>query len=613
MFCEIRTSLLASFLEAAMNNPHTFETSPPSSATLLVNGQRLPLAGATLLVGRHSANDLVLDHESVSSHHAAIKTKAGGFVLVDMVSTNGTFLNGEKVAEAQLTDNDQIMFGSVEAFFLEPQIDSGSVNVDAQEGPPLTSSPKLVRLPFSFWPRNPIFSFLATVVFGCVFMLTVVSGFASSLFALSVLYVPMTGIRYIKYRVQKPMVPERDPDQRKKDIRSFWWHPAFIGSAFAALLTLVIVGLASSQTNREIAAASEYRAEHQAYLDQHTSFGNQAGYALSAAASLDEGDVITPLVQGIGNYSTTQELEGRIRNAQAKEVQLASTRQDDGAVIFLAVSVLLTVFGVISWKAYSWVKREWTAATMIVVFTFQASAFAQSPSSGLVLDNGWASPMHGGIAAMKELGSLLSPFARPSPNVAPAPDIEIYQGVTYLMPYAEAKQKLGLTQNIVPKNKVITAGFPKDSLFHYAFDGIFDGGFNKLYIVTDKADQVVAVQLVCESPRRDMLRDIYTAPDWSMYNFINNRRKATTRLWVDHQTHFMRSGSWRQYRKVSGYAHPEGKETVIRIDSALMDPDSLKGSNHRGQEWKLLEVSQLYLPKPLMELMLHTISTTSQR
>lgn len=249
---------------------------------------------------------------------------------------------------------------------------------------------------------------------------------------------------------------------------------------------------------------------------------------------------------------------------------------------------------------------------LLLLSSFTVCSVAQD-TTGLALDNGWASPMHGGSAAMKELASLLSPFARPSPNVAPAPEVEIYQGVTYLMPFVEAKQKLGLKQTMVPKNKVITAGFPKDSLFHYAFDGIFDGGFNKLYLVTDKADQVVAVQLVCESPRRDMVRDIHTAPDWSMYNFINNRRKATTRLWVDHQTHFLRTGSWRQYRKVSGYSHPEGKETVIRIDSVLMDPDSPNGTNYRGQEWKLLEVSQLYLPKPLMELMMHYIGTTGQR
>lgn len=72
---------------------------------------------------------------------------------------------------------------------------------------------------------------------------------------------------------------------------------------------------------------------------------------------------------------------------------------------------------------------------------------------------------------MEDLGALLSPFAQPSNDTSQAPNTESYQGVTYLMPYAEARDKLNLIQKVVAKNKVGCPGFPKDSFFHYAFDG----------------------------------------------------------------------------------------------------------------------------------------------
>lgn len=250
---------------------------------------------------------------------------------------------------------------------------------------------------------------------------------------------------------------------------------------------------------------------------------------------------------------------------------------------------------------------------LVVICFLSVAPFSQSQqAAAIILDNGWASPMHGGTTSMKELGSLLSVFARPSPNLDAAPDIELYRGVTYLMPLAEAKTKLNLTSSIVPKNKVITAGFPKDSLFHHCFDGIFEGVYNKLYLVTDKADQVVAIQLVSESPRRDQAEPVFEAPDWSMFNFINNRRKATTKLWVYHDVYFLKTGTWRQYKATSTINQPTGNETILRIDSVLMDP-ALSRNGYRTQDWKFLETSRLYLPKPLMELILHYISVTGAR
>jgi hypothetical protein len=232
---------------------------------------------------------------------------------------------------------------------------------------------------------------------------------------------------------------------------------------------------------------------------------------------------------------------------------------------------------------------------------------------GIILDRGWESPMQGGSGKMEELARLLSPFAKAAPTMNPDPTLDIYSGVTYLMPLDSAKKTLGINQRIVPKNKMACPGFPKDSFSHYAFDGTFEGHFNKLYLVTDKADQVVAVQLVAESPNRDLVQSIHTAPDWGTYNFVNVRSKASSTVWVDHEVHFFdptkRSLSkWTKYESRSTYSAPTPTLNLVRVDSLLMSPGKDNGNGkYRGSDWKPLEAVRLYLPKPMIELILHCI------
>ncbi len=63
-------------------------------------------------LGRASDNDVVLDDRSVSAHHCVISATEEGFVLADLGSSNGTFVNGERVtAERALTNGDLIRVG----------------------------------------------------------------------------------------------------------------------------------------------------------------------------------------------------------------------------------------------------------------------------------------------------------------------------------------------------------------------------------------------------------------------------------------------------------------------------------------------------------------------
>ena len=65
------------------------------------------LTDDTLTIGRASDNDIVLDNPGVSSHHATVKAKSTGHVLVDN-STNGTFINNKRVREQNLAFRDEI-------------------------------------------------------------------------------------------------------------------------------------------------------------------------------------------------------------------------------------------------------------------------------------------------------------------------------------------------------------------------------------------------------------------------------------------------------------------------------------------------------------------------
>ena len=73
-----------------------------------------------------------------------------------------------------------------------------------------------------------------------------------------------------------------------------------------------------------------------------------------------------------------------------------------------------------------------------------------------------------------------------------------------------------------------TPGFPKNSLYYVGYDGAFEGHFNRLYLVTDTANKVVAIQLVDEHPKgRWKSAAALAAATWSTYNFINARMRAS--------------------------------------------------------------------------------------
>jgi pSer/pThr/pTyr-binding forkhead associated (FHA) protein len=79
------------------------------------------LGDERVTIGRLAHNLLQIDEPSVSSHHAEIFFKAGRYHLQDSASTNGTFVNGERVTNAMLRSGDDLRFGTVEGIFLSEE------------------------------------------------------------------------------------------------------------------------------------------------------------------------------------------------------------------------------------------------------------------------------------------------------------------------------------------------------------------------------------------------------------------------------------------------------------------------------------------------------------
>jgi diguanylate cyclase (GGDEF)-like protein len=74
-------------------------------------GTRTILADSPLEIGRGSHSGLMLDADSVSRRHAKIEPMGSGHRIIDLGSTNGTYVNGLRVKEQLLKDGDRVQIG----------------------------------------------------------------------------------------------------------------------------------------------------------------------------------------------------------------------------------------------------------------------------------------------------------------------------------------------------------------------------------------------------------------------------------------------------------------------------------------------------------------------
>ena len=103
----------------------TQEKASPYGNALLIQcneadlGKRFFLDKPVKVIGRSSAVDIRIEDPSISRHHAMVSQHADHFELEDMESSNGTFVNGDRISgRYRLQDNDVIALGSIQLRFL---------------------------------------------------------------------------------------------------------------------------------------------------------------------------------------------------------------------------------------------------------------------------------------------------------------------------------------------------------------------------------------------------------------------------------------------------------------------------------------------------------------
>jgi hypothetical protein len=86
-------------------------------ATLRLGSTRHDLGGDRVVLGRSRECDITLDDPNASRRHAEIRRENGAFWIVDLGSTNGVEVNGERVDRARLAHSDTILIGKTELTF----------------------------------------------------------------------------------------------------------------------------------------------------------------------------------------------------------------------------------------------------------------------------------------------------------------------------------------------------------------------------------------------------------------------------------------------------------------------------------------------------------------
>jgi len=82
-------------------------------------GDRFTLNASTTNIGRHPNSDIVLDDITVSRRHAQVVFTNGSYVARDVGSLNGTYVNQQRVDEANLCHGDELQIGKFRLVFFD--------------------------------------------------------------------------------------------------------------------------------------------------------------------------------------------------------------------------------------------------------------------------------------------------------------------------------------------------------------------------------------------------------------------------------------------------------------------------------------------------------------
>ncbi len=131
------------------NEPTMMGQSRPS-ATLVIRqgpqaGMSFPLIGNNIIIGREEGLDISLQDPESSRRHSRISWQAGQYVIDDMGSTNGTFVNGVQITAAQvLNAGDSVGIGQTALVF---QVSGAQMGAPQYQPPAPHAAPAPVEAP----------------------------------------------------------------------------------------------------------------------------------------------------------------------------------------------------------------------------------------------------------------------------------------------------------------------------------------------------------------------------------------------------------------------------------------------------------------------------------
>lgn len=106
----------------------------------------IPLNKEHVTIGRKPDNDIHIDNLAVSSHHAVVHTLFNQSFLEDLNSTNGTFVNGQRITKQAIKEGDVLLIGKHELTFV-----GGALAIAQDEDDPFDRT-VIIRSPFAAAP-----------------------------------------------------------------------------------------------------------------------------------------------------------------------------------------------------------------------------------------------------------------------------------------------------------------------------------------------------------------------------------------------------------------------------------------------------------------------------
>jgi cytochrome P450/NADPH-cytochrome P450 reductase len=96
-----------------------------------------PRSAATVRIGRAPENEIVVSDPTASRQHAELRNVAGGYRIVDLDSSHGTFVNGQRVTDAALSEGDTVRVGSAMFRLIGQELQEVTdTDAEAGEAPP---------------------------------------------------------------------------------------------------------------------------------------------------------------------------------------------------------------------------------------------------------------------------------------------------------------------------------------------------------------------------------------------------------------------------------------------------------------------------------------------